>query len=62
MLNASAILAAAGGFYAIYANKNVMGKEHFTSIHSKLGLATLASTAALSVGGGPLFYKTIPRY
>merc|ERR1712086_512082 len=39
-----ACLAILGGFYAIYKNKEVHGKPHFTSYHSKLGVVTLAAT------------------
>ncbi len=40
------------GFYVIYQNKNNMGKDHFTTLHSKAGLAALVGSTMLGLAGG----------
>ncbi len=40
-----------GGLYAIYENKNRKGKEHFTSIHSQVGLIAMLSFVVLMIVG-----------
>ncbi|KAK9916106.1 hypothetical protein WJX75_008637 [Coccomyxa subellipsoidea] len=40
-----------GGFYAIYQNKVVAGKEHFKSVHAKFGLATFILGIMAPLGG-----------
>ena len=47
------MLGIAGGFGAIYLNKTIAEKPHFTSWHSKFGLAailTIMLSAVLGVG------------
>jgi hypothetical protein len=43
---------ALGGLYAIYHNKNLYGRPHFTSLHGKAGLALLALTVPPMLVGG----------
>jgi len=51
ILNTFCILAAAGGFGAIYLNKEVAGKDHFKTWHGKVGLATCLGSVLVAVGG-----------
>lgn len=39
------------GFGAIYANKNLHGKQHFASLHAIFGLVTLISIQVVILGG-----------
>lgn len=49
----ASIMCVSLGFAAIYVNKNIHGKNHFTSLHGKLGLVTyLLSLTAVSLGVG----------
>ena len=41
-----------GGFYAIYHNKNLYERPHFTSLHGKSGLALIVLTAPAMLAGG----------
>ena len=41
-----------GGLYAIYRNKNVWGKAHFTSSHGQAGLAIIISAIGAGMVGG----------
>lgn len=50
-LNVSAVLAAVAGLFAIYSNKERLGKEHFATLHSWAGLAAIGLFAVLAVGG-----------
>jgi hypothetical protein len=43
---------ALGGFYAIYSNKNLYERPHFTTLHGKAGLALLVLTAPPMLAGG----------
>ena len=43
------------GFYAIYRNKELHGKPHFTSYHGLAGAAVLTATAAVPAGGALAF-------
>lgn len=43
------------GFYAIYRNKELHGKPHFTSYHGLAGAVVLTATAAVPVGGALAF-------
>ncbi len=45
------LLMAYGGLYAIYKNKELHGKPHFTSLHSILGLVTLAGFTMSALAG-----------
>ena len=51
ILNLFATLAAAGGFGAIYLNKEIAGKKHFTSWHGLFGLLTCAGVVLAAAGG-----------
>ena len=46
------LLASYAGFYVIYTNKNNMGKDHYTTLHSKAGLAALVGSTMLGMAGG----------
>ncbi|KAK3269487.1 hypothetical protein CYMTET_22078 [Cymbomonas tetramitiformis] len=50
-LQVAAWAAIVGGFYAIYHNKDIHGKPHFTSYHSWLGVLTLITTFLTPVTG-----------
>lgn len=41
-----------GGFYAIYSNKNMYGRDHFTSTHGKAGLAVICMAIGAGMVGG----------
>lgn len=41
-----------GGLYAIYRNKNMWGKAHFTSSHGQAGLAIIISAIGAGMAGG----------
>ena len=45
------MLAAAGGFGAIYLNKEIAGKKHFTTWHGTFGLLTVIGVLLAAVGG-----------
>ena len=40
------------GFYVIYSNKNFAKKNHFTTIHAKLGLGVLIGFLGVGIFGG----------
>lgn len=46
------MLSSYAGFYVIYTNKNSMGKDHYTTLHSKAGLAALVGSTMLGMAGG----------
>ena len=43
MLASFGFMLSLGGLYAIYQNKNLYEKPHFTSTHGKIGLAVMVS-------------------
>jgi cytochrome b-561 domain-containing protein 2 len=47
----SSIFCASLGFAAIYVNKSIHGKNHFTSLHGKLGLITYMMSLAVAALG-----------
>ena len=52
MLASFGFMLSLGGLYAIYHNKNLYEKPHFTSTHGKIGLALMISMVGpLSAGG-----------
>ena len=51
ILNVFAIFGIAGGFGSIYLNKEIAGKPHFTTWHSKFGLAALITVVISAVLG-----------
>lgn len=53
MVASTGYLLALGGFYAIYRNKNLWEKPHFTTVHGKAGLALLVSTL------GPMLFGIV---
>jgi len=61
ILNLFSIVAAAGGFGAIYLNKEVAGKPHFTSWHGKFGLAACIGSLLAAVGGVAAKYSSSLR-
>ena len=52
MLASTGFFLALGGLYAIYHNKNLYERPHFTSLHGKAGLALLVLTAPPMLVGG----------
>mmetsp|Transcript_30153 Transcript_30153/g.61503 ORF Transcript_30153/g.61503 Transcript_30153/m.61503 type:complete len:200 (-) Transcript_30153:180-779(-) len=52
VLSGAGFFAALGGLYAIYRNKELMGKEHFTSTHSWGGAVALLGCAGPMMVGG----------
>lgn len=51
---------ALAGFTAIYVNKSIHGKDHFTSLHGKLGVITMVLALAVAVLGGLGFKRYSP--
>jgi hypothetical protein len=49
LFNVAANISLAIAFWAIYQNKNIQSKDHFTSLHSKIGLAVLITSMNASV-------------
>ncbi|KAG1679608.1 hypothetical protein FOA52_006125 [Chlamydomonas sp. UWO 241] len=43
------------GFYAIYQTKIANGKDHFTTLHAKVGLATMVMSIGAQFGGAMSF-------
>jgi cytochrome b561 len=46
-----AVAVAGFGWYVIHTNKNTMGKQHWTTIHAKVGIAVLIGYFSLAVVG-----------
>lgn len=46
------VLLSLGGFYAIYRNKNLWGKDHFTTTHGQAGVAIVLSAIGAGLVGG----------
>ncbi|CAK0780506.1 hypothetical protein CVIRNUC_005075 [Coccomyxa viridis] len=53
----AAFVCLVGGFYAIYRNKVVHGKAHFTSWHAKVGLTVFILSIVAPLGGVASFRK-----
>mmetsp|Transcript_2440 Transcript_2440/g.5463 ORF Transcript_2440/g.5463 Transcript_2440/m.5463 type:complete len:247 (+) Transcript_2440:297-1037(+) len=51
MIASFGYLLALGGLYAIYHNKNLYERPHFTSYHGKIGIATMACTLGPLLAG-----------
>ncbi|XP_076331061.1 putative transmembrane reductase CYB561D1 isoform X2 [Tachypleus tridentatus] len=51
ILQGMAVLLAVVGFLVIYQSKISKGKNHFETLHAKLGLVTLIATSVQAVGG-----------
>jgi len=51
MLHAFGTASACFGFAAVFFNKEINGRKHFTTWHSKLGLATMLGLACVVLGG-----------
>lgn len=45
-----------GGLYAIYRNKNLWGKDHFTTNHGQAGLAVIVSAIGAGMVGGVVLH------
>ncbi|CAI5537482.1 unnamed protein product [Closterium sp. Naga37s-1] len=56
LLQGLAGAAIAAGITAIYLNKTRLGKPHFTTLHSRLGLAALVLSAGIAAGGAVVKY------
>ena len=56
-LQTFAVAFAIGGFVAIYRNKTIHGKEHFTTTHGQVGLLTMVLTVLSPVIGGAAFAR-----
>jgi len=61
ILNLFSLLAAAGGFGAIYLNKEIAGKSHFTTWHGQLGLITCLASLLVALGGLAAKYSGLLR-
>eukprot|EP00873_Tetraselmis_striata_P023085 jgi/Tetstr1/443349/TSEL_031364.t1 len=57
LVQGAALVLLAAGYYAIYLNKERLGKPHLTSYHSKFGLATALLTVGSALGGVLSFRK-----
>ena len=51
ILHAFGLASAAFGFFAVYINKEVNDRSHFTSWHGRFGLATVAGAFGVALGG-----------
>lgn len=47
----AAVAAALFGFYVIYSNKEMMKKQHFMTLHGKVGLAVTVSYLMIGIFG-----------
>jgi hypothetical protein len=47
---------ACGGLYAIYQNKNLMERNHFTSTHGKIGIVVMVSFLGPLLAGGVVLH------
>lgn len=52
LLASSGFLCSLGGLYAIYHNKNIMERPHFTSIHGKIGVGVIVALIGPLLAGG----------
>lgn len=52
MIAWAGLLSSYAGFYVIYQNKISMGKDHYTTLHGKAGLAALVGSTMLGMAGG----------
>jgi len=59
ILNLFSLVATAGGFGAIYLNKEIASKSHFTSWHGQLGLATCIGALLAALGGLGAKYSSV---
>jgi hypothetical protein len=50
-LNLAAAALAAFGWYVIHSNKNMQGKQHWTTLHGKMGFALMVTYIAAGLGG-----------
>lgn len=60
ILQTSAVVAALGGFAAIYYNKNIYNKLHFQSWHGQLGFCTVILICLQSLQGVGVLYSKLP--
>ena len=51
ILAMAGVVSSLGGLYAIYHNKNLMERPHFTSYHGKMGLALVVMAVGIGLGG-----------
>eukprot|EP00730_Choanoeca_flexa_P012747 TRINITY_DN4578_c0_g1_i1.p1 TRINITY_DN4578_c0_g1~~TRINITY_DN4578_c0_g1_i1.p1 ORF type:complete len:226 (+),score=49.99 TRINITY_DN4578_c0_g1_i1:84-680(+) len=56
LCNATAAALTAGGFAAIYINKNLRGKEHYTSYHGQVGLITTIMVVSQALVSSTMLY------
>ena len=56
MLASFGYLLAVGGLVAIYHNKNLWGKEHFTSYHGKIGITVMSCTLLPLMAGAVMLH------
>jgi len=61
ILNLFSLVAACGGFGAIYLTKEVNNKSHFTTWHGKFGLAACVGTLLAALGGVAAKYSSSLR-
>jgi len=61
ILNTFTLLAACGGFGAIFLSKEAAGKSHFTTWHGKVGLAACVGTVLAALGGIAAKYSSSLR-
>ena len=47
---------AGAGMYVIYQHKNIMGKNHFTTVHSWAGLSAFGTCIGLGLVGGVVLH------
>lgn len=56
MIASAGYFLACGGLYAIYHNKNLMEREHFTSTHGKIGITVMVSLLGPLLAGGVVLH------
>ncbi|XP_046353297.2 transmembrane reductase CYB561D2-like [Haliotis cracherodii] len=59
MLQVTSLTCAIGGFAAIYYNKEINNKEHFTSWHGLIGLSAVGYSCMQMLGGSVLKYPAL---
>ncbi|XP_077428626.1 transmembrane reductase CYB561D2 [Vanacampus margaritifer] len=61
MLQCACVTCAALGLAAIFYNKHLRGKPHFTSWHGLLGVITVCTVAVQSLAAVPLIYHSLAK-
>lgn len=57
LLAGTSMICIGGGMYAVFTHKENLGKEHFVSLHSKLGLVANSGMFMTAIGGVLTLYR-----